>query len=133
MRRIATVVALLVVALLALVVGIRSKGANAPTIPGEKDRVIVEVLNGSRIDGLARETTGRLRRAGLDVVYFGDAEESPIDSTLILIRRGDSTGALRVRRTLGLGRITAAPDPRLLLDITVVLGRDMGPALGLQP
>ncbi len=133
MRRIATVVALLVVALLALVVGIRGKAANSPTIPGEKDRVIVEVLNGSRIDGLARETTRRLRRAGVDVVYFGDAEESPIDSTLILIRRGDSTGALRVRRTLGLGRITAAPDPRLLLDITVVLGRDMGPALGLKP
>jgi hypothetical protein len=109
------------------------KGAESLPIPGTGERVTVEVLNGTRMSGLARETTRRLRGAGLDVVYFGDAEEFPVDSTRILIRRGDSIAAQRVRRALGRGQILAAPNSRLLLDITVVLGLDMAPALGLEP
>jgi hypothetical protein len=56
-------------------------------------------------------------------VYFGSAAEA-VDSTQILIRRGDASAATRVRNALGVGRIVEAPDPRLLLDVTVVLGPD---------
>ena len=93
-------------------------------IPGEDGpRVTVEVLNAAGVDGLARRLTERLRREGLDVVYFGSAAEA-VDSTQILIRRGDASAATRVRNALGVGRIVEAPDPRLLLDVTVVLGPD---------
>lgn len=93
-------------------------------VPGEQGpRVTVEVLNGTDVDGLARRVTGHLRRHGLDVVYFGSAP-APVDSTRILIRQGDSSAALRVRDALGFGLIVVEPDPRLLLDLTVLLGPD---------
>lgn len=99
-------------------------GALAYPVPGDRFRFSVEVLNGTSIDGLARAVTLRLRRSGVDVVYFGSAEGAPRDSTWIVVRRGDSTAALALRDLLGLGRIVLEPDPRLLLDLTVLLGAD---------
>jgi hypothetical protein len=93
----------------------------------------VEVLNGTPIDGLAREVTGRLRQAGIDVVSFGSGTDTTRDSTTIVVRRGDSTAALPVRRALGLGRVVVEPDSRLLLDVSVLAGRDLAAALGLHP
>lgn len=102
-------------------------------IPGEGERVIVEVLNGTRVDGLARRTTRRLRSHGLDVVFYGTAPDSIRDSTVIYVRRGDRDRAERVRAALGLGQVVDKPDVRLLLDVTVVLGRDAAPGIGLDP
>lgn len=102
-------------------------------IPGTEVHVTAEVLNGTPVDGLAREVTRRLRRAGIDVVDFGSGQDTTLDSTTILVRRGDSTAALRVRRALGLGRVVVRPDPQLLLDVSVLAGRDLAAALGLNP
>jgi hypothetical protein len=93
-------------------------------VPGERFPHTVEVLNGTDVDGLAREVTQRLRRRGVDVVYFGSAGGAPHDSTLVIVRRGDRTAGAAVRSVLGLGRIVVEPDPRLLLDVTIVLGAD---------
>ena len=98
--------------------------ALAYPVPGARLGHTVEVLNGTGIDGLARAVTLRLRRRGVDVVYFGSAEGEPRDSTWIIVRRGDSTAALAVRELLGVGRIVVERDPRLLLDVTVLLGAD---------
>lgn len=107
-------------------------GAEA-VVPGEGEAVVVEVLNATTADGLAREVTRRLRRAGIDVVDYGSARDSSLDSTTIVVRRGDSTVARRVRRALGLGRITVEYDPRLLLDASVLIGPDLARALGFHP
>jgi hypothetical protein len=104
-----------------------------PVIPGEHDTTAVEVLNATRIDGLARHMTLRLRRAGIDVVHFGTATESSLDSTLILIRRGDSIPGTRVRDVIGGGRIVMDPEPGLLLDVSVLLGHDVARASGIAP
>jgi LytR cell envelope-related transcriptional attenuator len=106
---------------------------SALVIPGADVHATVEVLNGTEIDGLAREVTRRLRRAGIDVVNFGSGTDTTLDSTTILVRRGDSTAALRVRRALGLGRVLVRPDPRLLLDVSVLVGQDLAAALGFHP
>jgi hypothetical protein len=93
-------------------------------VPGERFRYTVEVLNGTRIDGLAREVTQQLRRRGVDVVYFGSAGGDPPDSTLVIVRRGEREAGEAVRSVLGFGRVVVEPDPRLLLDVTVLLGPD---------
>jgi hypothetical protein len=93
-------------------------------IPGERVPYVVEVLNGTGADGLARGVTRRLRHQGIDVVSFGSATVGGTDSTLVIVRRGDTAAGLVVRRALGLGRVTFAPDSTLLLDVTVLLGRD---------
>jgi hypothetical protein len=103
-------------------------------IPGDGGaRVTVEVVNQTGADGLAREVTRRLRGAGIDVVDYSSARDSSADTTTIVIRRGDSTAAIRVRQALGLGRIRVDPDPRLVLDASVLVGPDLARALGFHP
>ena len=113
----------LVVALAVMLTGRGRAGTTSYPVPGERLPYTVEVLNGTTVDGLARTTTFRLRRAGLDVVSFGTSP-MPADSTLILVRSGDAEAGGAVRDVLGVGRVVAEPDPDLLLDVTVILGRD---------
>lgn len=98
-------------------------------VPGEVERVVVEVVNTTPALGLARAATRRLRDAGLDVVSYGSAPGAPLDSTEILVRRGDVGAGERVRRALGAGSVRAAPDPGRLVDVSVRLGRDAGALL----
>ncbi len=88
------------------------------------ERIRVEVLNGSGRSGLARETTGFLRDRGFDVVEVGNWKTFEEDSTFVLARTGDLEVARRVAETLGVSRVTEAPDPNLFVDVSVVLGRD---------
>jgi len=96
-------------------------------VPGVRVPYTLEVLNGADVDGLALAVTLRLRRAGLDVVSYGTAPGEPVDSTLLLVRSADTAAAWAVRDALGFGRVVVEPDPRLLLDVTVLLGRDAAP------
>ncbi|OGU02462.1 MAG: hypothetical protein A2W29_07560 [Gemmatimonadetes bacterium RBG_16_66_8] len=121
----------------AIVAGVAlNRGDERPVtlpIPGVRDSVLVEVLNTTGVDGLAREATRRLRRAGIDVVSVGSQREDAVDSTVIMVRRGDASAGERVRAVLGFGRVQTAADPRLLLDVTVLLGPDAAGALSLHP
>ena len=96
----------------------------ARAVPGESDRVQVEVLNATPVVGLARTATQRLRDAGLDVVAYGSETGAPLDSTLILVRRGPDDSGTKVRRALGVGAVRVLADSTRLVDVTVRLGRD---------
>jgi hypothetical protein len=120
-----------VLAALGLAVGVRllvpppppEPRAQAYPIPSPEHRVTVEVLNGTRRAGVARAATRMLRRRGLDVVYFGNADEA-VDSTRVIVRRGDPGRGRDVRLALGVGRIVAEPDTLRRVDVSVVLGAD---------
>jgi len=102
-------------------------------IPGEGQRVVVEVQNATGIGGLARAVTGRLRERGIDVVSFGTASIDTLTTTIIYLRRGDPGLAHRVRDALGLGEVIVEEDEKLLLDVSVYLGRDAADLIGLEP
>jgi hypothetical protein len=95
-------------------------------IPSGEGRVVVEVLNGSGRPGLGRLGTRRLRRMGLDVVYFGNAT-APVDSTQVIARRGNRDRAERVREALGTGTVQVAIDTLRRVDVSVILGPDYRP------
>lgn len=95
----------------------------AVPIPSPEHRVTVEVLNGTRRAGVARAATRMLRRRGLDVVFFGNADE-PVDSTRVIVRRGDPGRGRDVRLALGAGRIVVEADPLRRVDVSVILGAD---------
>ncbi len=103
----------------------------ARPVPGDAGRVAVEVLNTTAVTGLARGVTHQLRDAGLDVVYYGQDAAPALDSTEILVRRGDAEAGERVRRALGAGLVRPAPDAGRLVDVTVRLGRDAARAAAL--
>lgn len=99
-------------------------------VPGG-EVVTIEVLNGSGRRGVARVATRVLQRAGFDVVYFGNAE--PVDSTVVLWRRGEDRHGSSLVRALGTGRVQEARDTLRRLDYTVILGPDWQAPAGFVP
>lgn len=82
---------------------------------------------------MARAGVRILRQAGLDVVYFGTAPGEALDSTRIVVRRGSVAVGERVRRALGVGKVVVQRDSTLLLDASVLLGRDFAPPPDFHP
>ncbi len=113
------------VALAVVVGGCSRDSTKTRPIPGDRSPAItVEVLNASGRLGDARVGTRLLRRAGIDVVYFGNAAESGLDSTRIIVRRGAGNVGERVRAALGQGHVEVQLDSSKLLDVSVLLGAD---------
>jgi hypothetical protein len=115
----------------------RGERAREPLpLPGAHgSHVTVEVLNAGGRAGAARIATRALRQAGIDVVAFGNASpgETPLDSTQIVVRRGDPGVATAVRAVLGAGRVVLQPDSGRLVDASVLLGADFSPRLEFHP
>ena len=109
-------------------------GTPGNTIPGDRGPALtVEVLNASGRAGDAKVGTRLLRRAGIDVVYYGNASPDPLsglDSTRIIVRRGPAKAGERVRAALGVGRVEVHLDSARLLDVSVLLGADFSPGGG---
>ena len=89
-------------------------------------RIRVEVLNATRVRGLARRATMHLRDRGFDVVTVGTSREAR-DSTLVLDRSGNAEWAALVARALGGARVERAPDSSRYLDVTVLVGATWRP------
>jgi hypothetical protein len=99
---------------------------HAYPIPSPERRITVEVLNGTRRAGVARAATRMLRRRGLDVVFYGNAEAAA-ESTRVIVRRGDPGRGRDVRQALGAGRVMVEPDTLRRVDVSVILGTDFRP------
>jgi hypothetical protein len=98
---------------------------HAYPIPARDHRIVVEVLNTTPRSGLARSATRALRRQGVDVVFFGNADgASALDSTQVVARRGDRGVATTVARALGQGTVKIQADTLRRVDVTVLLGGD---------
>jgi hypothetical protein len=89
-------------------------------------RIRVEVLNATRVRGLARRATMHLRDRGFDVVSVGTSREGR-DSILVLDRSGHADWAALVARALGGARVEQAPDTSRYLDVTVLIGATWRP------
>ena len=85
-------------------------------------RVRVEVLNASRVIGLARRATLYLRDRGFDVVESGNAAGARRDTTLVLDRSGHEAWAQSVARAMGDAPIATRPDTLHDVDVTVLVG-----------
>jgi hypothetical protein len=60
------------------------------------------------------------------VVFYGNAE-SAVESTRVIVRRGDQARARDVRQVLDAGRIVVEPDTLRRVDVSVILGPDFQP------
>lgn len=134
-QKIALALALLAVTafLVSFIAGLRGGGGEGGWSAGTLDRarsprVRIEVLNGAGEAGLAREATERLRDRGFDVVYFGNYSEFGRDSSVVLDRVGSGVGdegaARAVATALGITAVESRPDSTLILEVTVILGKD---------
>lgn len=109
------------------------KAANhAFAIPPVRGRVTIEVLNGTRRQGVARTATRMLRGSGLDVVFLGNADSAET-WTRVIVRRGDPDRAQYVVAVLGAGKVVVEPDTFRRVDVSVILGEDFRPVLDIHP
>ena len=134
-RVVGLVLVLLVVAAFAIsfVLGL-GDDATPVTMPGVQRPVPtldsgrrVEVLNAAGRSGLARTATDRLRTAGYDVVFFGNAGNRADSLSIVLDRVGKIDLAQAVARQLGITRVETALDSTRLVEVTVILGVDWPP------
>jgi hypothetical protein len=89
-------------------------------------RVRVQVLNGSKVRGLARRATMLLRDRGFDVVETGTIGDTR-DTTLVLDVSGHPDWANRVAKLFPPSRVQARPDSSRYLDVVIVLGTTWRP------
>lgn len=126
-------VALLLVAV-GVVLALRDPSTRAPQAVRQRVdaeapagvRIRVEVLNATRVRGLARRATMHLRDRGFDVVNVGTSPEVR-DSIVVLDRSGHPDWAALVARALGGARVEQALDSSRYLDVTVLIGATWRP------
>jgi hypothetical protein len=104
------------------------RSLEVPASVDVQERIRVEVLNGGGRQHMARLATDRLRERGFDVVYYGNASSFGRDSSVVFDRVGRGEWAQAVAAALGIEAVRSEPDPALLLDVTVLLGSEWGPA-----
>ena len=89
-------------------------------------RVKVQVLNTTRVRGLARRASHLLRDQGFDVVEMGTT--GPLrDTTLVIDRSNHAAWAAGVAAALAPARVETRVDSSRYLDVTVLIGRTWRP------
>ncbi len=130
--RLAVVVSLVTIVLIGAGIVVRLRGARPavvaarPVVPEAQRapdgvRVRLEVLNATRIRGLARRATALLRDHGFDVVENGTSSEAH-DTTVVIDLTGHPEWAARVAASVAPARVVSRPDTSRYLDISVLLG-----------
>jgi hypothetical protein len=95
-------------------------------------RIKVEVLNATKVRGLARRATFYLRDRGFDVVAVGTSREQR-SNTLVLDRSGHPAWAQLAAKAFD-AKVESRPDTSRYLDVTVLVGSDWRPpALPFYP
>jgi hypothetical protein len=99
--------------------------ARNPTPPAVANRLVrVEVLNASGKPGIARVATDKLRDAGFDVVYFGNAPGAVRRTSTVIDRGGKLEAARSMAAALEIVSVQSAPDNSRQVDASVLLGAD---------
>lgn len=116
-----------------VVVGFWLRGPveSQPALPGGKP-FRVEVLNGSGVHKAGLGLAEALREKGFDVVEIRNADRSDYERTLVLDRVGQIEYAESVAAELGVQPAYLQRNDDLILEVTVILGRDLGPNYGVS-
>ncbi len=127
------IAAAIVIAAFGIVMAVRSRRTPraAPLPPAQvrapdSVRVRVQVLNGTKVRGLARRATMLLRDRGFDVVETGTINDAR-DTTVVLDVSGHPDWANRVAKLFPPSRVQTRPDSSRYLDVVVVLGASWRP------
>jgi hypothetical protein len=102
-----------------------TSSAAPPTLADPKwakgQRITVEVLNATKVRGLARRAARALRDQGFDVVSTGTNHDQ-FDSTKVLDRTGHRDWAELAAKAMGGGTVLVRPDSSREVDLTVLIG-----------
>ncbi len=89
-----------------------------------REDIIVEVLNGSGVPGLARRTAEYLEGEGFTVVNVADADHFNYENTRVISRLDDVTPAKEVAVLIQGAQLLRETVPETEVMVTVILGKD---------
>ncbi|MFN0150627.1 MAG: LytR C-terminal domain-containing protein [bacterium] len=98
--------------------------AAALAVPSSE--VLVQVLNESQVDRGAQRLARVLRQRGFDVVEVGNGSRVGRTETEVIVRGNDMEKGAQIARALNCRLLRSDPNPDLLLDVTVLVGQDVG-------
>lgn len=101
--------------------------ANKDTDKASMGNVSIEILNGTKLPGLATRTTQLFKSFGYDVAASRNAENTSIDMTTLIDRHGNADQAKKIADIIKCKKITAPPATENSeggADITIILGKD---------
>lgn len=102
-----------------------SATSSAPTATAAAPPPAVDVLNDSRISGLAASAAKQLRSAGWRVSTVGNWQgSSDVPTTTVFYPDGDKAAAQRLASQYGISRVLAAPSGLSSSNLTLVLAYD---------
>lgn len=127
------ILVLLILAVLGVTVWFSVRAFSNPAEPSVPDdarapegvRIKVEVLNATKVRGLARKATNLLRDRGFDVVGSGN-ETEPRAKSVVYDRSSHPEWARLVGRAMN-APVVSRPDSSRYLDVTVIIGADWRP------
>lgn len=91
-----------------------------------QDVIEVQILNGAGISGLAGTARDKLQPdPRVDVVEVGNADRYNYQTTQIIDRSGNPKSAAYLKELLGKGSVESNPSKKLLVDVTIILGKDL--------
>ena len=107
--------------------------SKSETIEHQYDTVMIEVLNGCGVPGLANKYSNYLRQQGIDVVYVGNAESMDYDSTRIIQRVDDQKKCHQLLKVLQVSkdRIKDSETDAPYTDFSLIIGKDY-PSLSIN-
>jgi hypothetical protein len=91
--------------------------------------VVVEVLNGCGVNGLAEDVGWLLSENGCDIMFIGNADDFQYDESVVVDRSGDRSKAIEVARVLGGKPVVCQVSGSCFVDVTVVVGNDLAEIL----
>lgn len=87
--------------------------------------IVVEVLNGCGVGGLAEDIGELLGEHGCDVMFIGNADDFRYEESVVVDRSGDRSKAVEVARVLGEKPVVRQVSGSSFVDVTVVVGNDL--------
>ena len=88
----------------------------------------VDVLNDSRITGLAARAAAQLRAGGWSVATVGNFTGDDVPATTVFYPEGDEAAGRQLASALGVTRVVAAPAALSSSHLTVALAHDWSAA-----
>ncbi len=110
--------------------------ANIDVVSDDELNIVIEILNGTAVNGLAARTSQVFQSFGYDVAHIGNYDDNAIEKTYVIDRNGDISQAQRIASIIKCTQVKSMSDvPEGLdlpdtasggeeIDLTIILGKD---------
>jgi len=100
--------------------------ASKESMENDSLTVTVEILNGTKVRGLAGRTREIYQSFGFDVISVGNADNDEYLNTVVLDRKGKPELAKKAAEVIRCKKIYTKLDPNIddTIDVTIILGKD---------